>query len=230
MRRFITLVLLSTLAVGLCELPVEARDNDGDIALQFEFWREKNDEGKQEYIEISFNDDMANVLWVKNTGNIPISQIKLKVTVLMMDAVVKSVPGALRRFLPKNEGKMEREYEVNLEPGEEIVLRDRKPLSEWIIEEADGVGAKVTKTDAKTTTIWADKKLGPATVNAEVDIGGRSKAVASVYVYDESSDDWVSCGKRVYYYRMVPAKETPEPPDGVIDEAQEPLAGANDAL
>ena len=206
MRRFITLILLSTLVVGLCKLPVEARENDS-VSLQFEFWREKNDEGRKDYTEISFNDDMTNVLWVKNTGNIPISKLKLKVTVLMMDAVVKSVPGALRRFLPKNEGKMEREYEVNLEPGEETVLRDRKPLSEWIVEEADGVGAKVTKTDPQSAVIWADKKIGPATVNAKVYIGGRSKAVASVYVYDESDDEWVSCGKWVFYYRMVPAKE-----------------------
>jgi hypothetical protein len=102
---------------------------------------------------------------------------------------------------------MEREYEVNLKPGEEIELRERKPLSEWIVEEADGVGAKVTKTEAETATIWADKKLGPATVNAKVYIGGRSKATAEVYAYDESSDEWVSCGKWVFFYRMVPTKE-----------------------
>jgi hypothetical protein len=59
--------------------------------------------------------------------------------------------------------------------------------------------------------IWADKKLGPATVNAKVYIGGRSKATAEVYAYSESDNEWVSCGKRVFYYRMVPAEEIPEP-------------------
>jgi hypothetical protein len=135
----------------------------------------------------AMSDLMDNIVWVKNTGTTPIPKIKVKFLTTAEGYRIANVPSCLTRFIPSGIN-WQREWEVNLEPGQERTLHEVKTFEEWIMQDTKLLGAEITSLDLHTLTGTANMKLGPIHVKGiEINFStAKSHTTAEIFISNKS--------------------------------------------
>ena len=160
------------------------------VEVEWRFWRGKVDSvtGKgMEAHEYVMSDLMDNIVWVKDTGTTPIPKIKVKFLTTAEDYRIANVPSRLMRFVPSRIN-WQREWEVNLEPGQEKTLHEVKTFEEWVMQDMELVGAEITSLDPHTLTGTANMKLGPIHVKG-IDVyfsTAKSHTTGEIFISNKS--------------------------------------------
>jgi hypothetical protein len=135
-------------------------------SAKFDFWVEIVDPvtKKSEKLSIVTLDTLLNyVTVIKNNGPEYISTADVKYKVDWRDVSVSHIPSFIIESLPISV-EWEREWEVNLKPGEGKRIEEMKSWAEWTKFTISTVGFTLTDYNVGDATMVVDGKLGPFTI------------------------------------------------------------------
>jgi hypothetical protein len=153
-----------------------------------DFHFEKDDKRETTY---AMNDECSCVISVKDIGAVEISNLNLELVSDIKDIKLVGGPAVpswiIRRFAPHG-GKVERQWEVNIKPGETAEYRETHPRIEWVSEEtASTVGEGNFSVDENAIVTTKEYKLGPLTVHdSKTDIKGPVEYTLNISVEGKS--------------------------------------------
>ena len=192
------------LIIGLmfASLLLSLAEPQAHTEVEWGFWREKTDPETGEGVKASgfaFTDTMREVVWVKNTGTIPITRIEVKYLTVIKEHKVRNIPMLIVRFLP-SECPRERSYTIDLKPGEERKFEETKPFTEWVREDLAYQGMHtIKKWDTENVTVTGDiKKSIISLKDARIDF-----SQAELYTETELFVNGQSVGKKTFHFRIV---------------------------
>ena len=195
---------MAGLIIGLmfASLFLSLAEPQAHTEVEWGFWREKVDPETGEGVKASgfaFTDTMREVVWVKNTGTVPITRIEVKYLTVIKGYKVGNIPRWIVRFIP-SECPRERSYTIDLKPGEERKFEETRPFTEWVREDLAYQGMRTIKEwDAENVTVTGDiKKSVISLKDARIDF-----SQAELYTEAELFVNGQSVGKKTFHFRIV---------------------------
>ena len=201
MKGIMGLMIAGLIFASLLPL-AESQEQDVNVNVEWKFWRELIDPGTGEGVKSSgfaFTDTMSEVVWVKNTGTVPITEIKVKYLTVTEGQKVGNIPKWITGLIP-SDCPRERSYVVDLKPGDEKKIEETGLFSKWVTEDLAYQGMHTIKEwDCENVTVIGDIKKGITLHDTEIDF-----SEADMYTEAELFCNGQSMGGKTIHFRIIP--------------------------